>query len=411
MTKKRLLLAGDFVVQTGFGRVNHAILERFNPEVWDIGVMAVNYYGDHTPHQTRFRLWPASGQGADLMGIGRLVNITEAFQPDVTILHNDAWIVGQYLDALRDASLLSRQPLIGICPPDAPNQPSGRRLCDLDLLVCPTHFGIQQLQLGGFSGAADQIPYGVDTSLYQPRDQYESRVALGFANIPQFKDDSEKLRRAFILGRADRNSPRKRYDLTFQAFAAFLDLVKLNDPNVWLHCHCAVRDVGFDLPQLAEYYGIANHVIFTSEELNPAALPPEDMLVAVYNSWSWHVSTTLGEGHGLVAHESAACGVPQILPRSSAYAEWMRAGALFVEPRTKVVASGGINSEGGEVDPTELAALLSNVRVLGSAYREEWSRKANNVATGAMYSWDTIAGRIEAHCDRLLMERSAHVSA
>jgi hypothetical protein len=69
MEKIKGIWIGDGVASTGFARVNHEIIERLDPDKFDIHHIAINYFGD--PHPYSHKIYPAS-LGGDIYGIERL---------------------------------------------------------------------------------------------------------------------------------------------------------------------------------------------------------------------------------------------------------------------------------------------------------------------------------------------------
>ena len=82
-----------------------------------------------------------------------------------------------------------------------------------------------------------------------------------------------------------------------------------------------MKDQGWDIMNLfgrqMRRYGIdpTNRIIMSAQTKQPPSVPVE-MLNMIYNAADVGVNTCKGEGHGLVNHEHAACGVPQIVPNT-----------------------------------------------------------------------------------------------
>ena len=207
-------------------------------------------------------------------------------------------------------------------------------------------FGLRETRTGGYTGPASVIGHGVDLDLYQPKDMTEARAKLG---LP---------RTAFIVGAINRNQPRKRFDLTLYAFKLFLDQTQATD--AFLYCHCAPRAEGWDLPQLARYWGIGHRVLFPMcEDLGPAGVP-EALMPWVYSANDVQISTTAGEGYGLTVLEGMACGVPQIVPDFAALAEWPGDAVVRVpvQHHSPCVTTGSTNMVGFCVDPRMMARAM-----------------------------------------------------
>src|SRR5688572_16601884 len=145
-------------------------------------------------------------------------------------------------------------------------------------------------------------------------DRREARSRLRFKNDVKPAD-------AFIVMNVNRNAPRKRLDLTIQYWTQWW--INAGQPKeAFLYLHCANRDEGWNVVNLAKYFGIEKQFIITNANMSSHNCMFEKDMPILYNIGDVGVSTTLGEGWGLTTHEGMACGVPQIVPRYSALGEW-----------------------------------------------------------------------------------------
>lgn len=385
--KPRLLMVADAVASTGFARVTHNLCDRIMDR-WNIRILGINYHGDPHPWQNKYQIFPAT-LGGDVFGIGRIVDLVQAHKADVVVIQNDSWNVPLYLHQLQMADL--KVPVVAYIPVDAPNQWQAKNMNGCALALTTTQFGLDQLRIGGYMGEGGVLPYGVELDKYEPRDRVEARKRRNFP---------EHMLNAFVIGRADRNATRKRYDLSTEYFAEWWrSMGKPND--AYLYYHCSPRDQGWELEQICDYYGVQNRLILTAKDLNPGVMVPERELCDIYNTWDVHLSTTLGEGWGLVAHESAACGVPQILPDYAAYGEWMAGAAMLVPCTAHSAMSGGINTIGGIVDKQGVIEALTTM-YRDHTWRDRMALRAHERATDARFNWNAIAQQFEAHLRRVI---------
>lgn len=393
---KKILFVGDYTISTGFGRVNAELLKAFPRDQWDVHVLAVNATGDACPEQREAFIYPAM-TGGEVFGTNRVAGLVADIQPDIVVLHNDSWVCGLYLKQIKAAGLIGRCPIIAYCPPDAENQAAAFSLNDATLVLCPTNWGTEQLKKGGCTVPTDVLRYGVDMDRFTPGDKREARKALGF---PDHMLD------AFVVGRADRNAPRKRYDLTLAYFAEFLTVLKkagADTRTVFLHLHCDATEIGgINLPQVATFFGVDEQIIFPNASMHMRNLVSDETLVNVYRSWDLHWSPAAGEGHGLVAHESGACGVPQLLGNYGAWAEiWNRWAAVKVRPEGRLVHCGGVNTVGWVPSREDTIRALVDFR--GSApMRETYGTNARNTATNDRYRWSSIRAEFLELCEGLV---------
>jgi D-inositol-3-phosphate glycosyltransferase len=313
-------------------------------------------------------------------------------QPDAVCILQDPWILVHFLNQRPDI------PIAAYIPVDAKNQDP--RVCTalngLDLAIFYTGFGEQECRIPGFKGMSAVIPHGVDLTLYHPVDRLEARRKLDVPGLPLD---------AFVFGNVNRNSPRKRLDLTIQYFAEWLrqragaaDRIK----DAYLYIHCSPRDTaGLDLAEMASYYGIAKKFIMPPEDLiTPAVGVPEDQMLYVYGSLDVQISTAAGEGFGLPQIEAAACGIPQIVPQFSGLGEWM-AGAAYMVPCSATMAHPNINTIGAIPDKAEFIRAM-DLMYRNPAIRERYAGLALARARDPRFDWQAIGAQFDSELHQML---------
>ncbi len=392
--RRRILAVGDGVVPTGFARVLHSLLDRLRDR-WEVHHLAINYDGG--PHTLGWDVYPAASEG-DFWGANRLRGMVEQIRPDLVFLLNDPWVLGSYVEALREVREGLR--VVAYSPVDAgPLEPGMLApLAGLDRLVLYTEFGRREVE-SAFACLRREmpdsrfpelgvIPHGVDTGLFHPLPAENGSSGRELARrrllpAPEFRD-------AFIVLNANRNQPRKRIDLTIKGFALF---ARDKPENVRLYLHMGTEDCGWNVIALARRHGIEDRLILTADEkILPAVT--DDVLNCIYNACDVGINTSLGEGWGLVNLEHAATGAAQVVPRHSACEEIWDGSALLVEPAMNLTTE-RILTEGRVVAPEEVAraleALYSDPDLLA-----EMSAAAGRVATRPDYQWAAVAERWDA---------------
>lgn len=371
--KPRLLWIGDALVPTGFATVTHAILDHLRHD-WDVLVSGVNY--DGSAHELPYQIIPA-WQGGDMWGMNRFQHFCAEFDPAAVIINNDWWNVAQF------ARLAPKNvPLIGYMPVDGGNlDPNAMRdLGRLHAAVWYTDHGHQEAVKAGFKGRRHVIPHGIDTQVFQPVRRDEARRLLDL-NVP---------RNAFIVGNLNRNQPRKRLDLSIQIFADWIKRHQIT--NAFLLLHCAQKDTGWDLRRVAAFHGVADHLLLTGGE-NMRDLQSPRHLQLIYSSLDVQISTTLGEGWGLTTMEGMACGIPQIVPDSSALAEWAVPAVKI--PCSRLLMNPEINTIGALVDHEPFVAALQSLHT-NKALRQAISEKGIAHVRSINFDWQNIAEQFHA---------------
>jgi D-inositol-3-phosphate glycosyltransferase len=400
--KPRLLWWGDAVTATGFSRVTHSVLEQL-AEAWDVHVLGINYQGD--PHHYGYPIFPAL-LGGDLFGHGRARGLCEAVQPDVVLCLNDPWNVAEFLKVIPPAI-----PVVGYMPVDGRNCRFGRALNGLAMAIGYTEFGLEELRKSGFSGPAAVIPHGVDTAIFKPFPRPEARQRLGL----EAPDVRARLGLApgdeyFLFGNVNRNQDRKRLDLSVAYFARWWRAAGM-PRNAFLYLHCSLQDKGWELKQLAAFYGIAERLMLSNGgDYRPGTGVPDADLAMCYAAFDVQISTTQGEGWGLTTHEGMACGIPQILPDWSALGEWTRGAAYLVPCSTTATTPNGINAIGGIADPELFAAAMDRL-YRDARYREALGRLALERATEPRFSWPAIGRQFHEVLSLVLAKRQAAAAA
>ena len=141
-----------------------------------------------------------------------------------------------------------------------------------------------------------------------------------------------------IIGTVMRNQKRKLYPDLLASFRKILN--STDQDNVYLYCHTYYPDVGWDLPELIQKYGLASRVIvtykcrncgnkcvdffqnsvqscqkckgFTSQVVGINNPIDETELSQIYNLFDVYVQYANSEGFGMPQLEAAHCGLPVI---------------------------------------------------------------------------------------------------
>ena len=380
--RTKLLWIGDSpAVSTGFGRVSQGVLEGlYQTGKYDISVLGINHQiGDPHRYEGMFRIYPSRAKG-NVYGFNRVKEVIEKERPDQIIINNDLWIVPEYVKEIPENNRI-----LIYSPVDAlPIQPEWLEgLIKVNARVSSyTKFakdGIQAVK----NIPIDIIGHAVDTDEFYPMDDARRFMA----NMPP---------EAFIVMNVNRNQPRKRLDLFLRAMQVWLESLSKSDrENVSFYYHGTLRDVGWNLVQLAQRWGIDDRFLITDQSnLSPSQGVSLSMLCKIYNCADVHVMTSMGEGFGLSPFESAACGIAQVVPSHSACKElWTGKGEL-VNIKSWEVLTGGINTEGGVIDVEHLVSILDDL-YHNREKTKEYGKIAYEYVQREEFTWGYIARQFD----------------
>jgi len=367
--KFRILWIGDGGVATGFARVNHSIINNLPKNKYDIHHLAINYRGDPYP-QAEHLMYPAF-IGGDLYGFGRIQPLLDYVRPDLVFILNDTWILYDYL---------SRMPenikVVTYFPVDA--KPLDGEWCqkivERSTPVAYTEFGKQAILDNVKTDKVRVIPHGLDTSVFYPIGMREAR-----SHLVDMEDDE------FVVLNANRNQPRKRFDLTIKGFAEF---ARNKPKSVKLYCHAGLEDAGWNLIKMCKRHGIVDRLILTSLDLSPAMSVSDERLNWIYNACDVGLNTGMGEGWGLTTFEHAACKRAQVVPDSSATSELYH-GLAYLIPIDHYDTYPGLLTEGAVVTPEEVARALDYYYEHPDR-REVEAEAIYNFVTQDKFRWENI---------------------
>jgi D-inositol-3-phosphate glycosyltransferase len=234
----------------------------------------------------------------------------------------------------------------------------------------------------------DVIPHGIDVEAFRPLGDRRAVRRQLFAG----RADAHQLEDAFIVLNANRPVARKRVDLTIEGFARF---ARGKPGNVRLYLHHAILLPGERerIDGWIDAAGIRDRVIMPAA-VGQGEITSDDRLNLIYNACDVGLTTTMGEGWGLVSLEHGATGAAQIVPRHSACEEIWEGAALLLDPIHRGVPA--------EFSPLELATVSAEhvAEALERLYRDVDLRRklsiaAFDVARRPAYSWKRIAQQFD----------------
>ena len=389
--KPKILWSGDIVARTGFARVTENLITRLKDK-YEIVVLGNNWWGDPNPFQKDFKMYPSSNRfQQEPFGAQRIREVAEKEKPDIIFINNDCWIVNQLYSQIKDFHGQGCFKFIAYMPMDSYSWTGS--LTDFsnswDQVVVYTEFGAVELKNAGVTAPISVIPHGITDGQFKPIDKSQARKQLG---IPED---------CFVVFNGNRNQARKRIDITIDAFARFA--VGRDDTKLYLHM--GMKDQGWDIMNLfgreMRKHGLDpnGRIIMTTQNNQPPSVPVE-LLNVIYNSADIGVNTCKGEGHGLVNHEHAACGVAQIVPDHTSMKEIFEGAAPLIDNCFMDVDM-NFNRDMPVPSAEHLAEILAELyedrQKLSEVGKACYAR-----ATDPKYQWDNVAAQFETLLDDAL---------
>lgn len=382
--KTKILWSGDIVAMTGFARVTHNLITRLKDK-YEIVVLGNNYWGDPDPMCEQFTVYPSSNRfQTEPFGVQRIREITDKEKPDLVFVNNDIWIVNEIYSQIKDFHEQGRFKFVAYFPVDSYGWTAA--VADYanqwDGLISYTEFGATEFIRSGIQKPINVIPHGIDEGQFQALDKKECRRKLGL------KEDD------FIVFNGNRNQPRKRIDITIDAFARFA----VDKPDAKLYLHMGKKDQGWDVMSLFGREMIRRgldpngRIIMTADSAMPPNVPVE-MLNTIYCAADVGVNTCRGEGHGLVNHEHAACHVAQVVPDHTSCKEIFEGAAPLIRC-DHVDVDINFNRDMPCPSAQHLAEILTELYE-DRTRLDEVAEACYQRATDDMYQWDTIAQQMD----------------
>jgi glycosyltransferase involved in cell wall biosynthesis len=375
----RLLVIGDAVVPTGFGRVLHSVIKYF-PKGWDIHHLGINYKGD--PHNFDHTIYPAV-LGGDVWGYGRLKSFQD-LKPNAILILNDAWVIDQYLDIIKKTWEVI-PPIITYYPVDA-EKFSKEWFRHYDIVHTPlvyTEFGYKVSKQVAPHIDFKIVPHGTNTEIFYPIEggKEEAKRLMFGKKFPRLAEDS------FIVLNVNRNQPRKRLDIALRGFAKFAE----DKDDVFYYHHAGLVDAGWDVRKLAPRLGINDKLITTNDNINEQRVD-DRMLNLIYNCADVGLNTGMGEGWGLTSTEHAATRTAQIVPAHSACKELFEDCGLLIPVQEDPYVYEQTLTEGKVVSSNDVAEQLE-VLYIDHELRNVLAEEGYNKFTSDKYSWETVSNQ------------------
>jgi glycosyltransferase involved in cell wall biosynthesis len=388
--KIKLLWIGDSpAVTTGFGRVSQSVLENlYSTDRYSISVLGVNHLvGDPHKYEGMFKIYPARAFG-NIYGFNRVEEIINKERPDVIVINNDLWIVAEYVKHIpSDNRIFTYSPVDALPVSKVWLRPISKVNARVGTY---TNFARDGILKANNALNIDIIGHGVDTDKFYPIEDARKFVP----NVPPD---------VFVVQNVNRNQPRKRLDLFLKALQVWMSGKSVSErKGIIFYYHGAIRDVGWNLVDLVQRWGVDDRFIITDQNNFTASQGVSlSLLCKVYNIADVHVNCSMGEGFGLSPFESAACEVVQVVPDNSASKELWEGVTPLIEIDRWEVLTGGINTEGGVISVEHLVSILEDLYQHRDKTKK-LARKAYDYVHQEKLTWSYVSKQFDSIITEML---------
>jgi glycosyltransferase involved in cell wall biosynthesis len=398
--KKKILWVTEYMMNSGYSRVSESLLKYLSQE-YDITVL--DTYRLLEGHYTVLS-YPAGEKSDPVKVVGRLFagdthgieQLKLIYQDyDMVFMIQDVWHINLMIEGMIKAGK-PLPPLIAYFPIECVGHDPDwyRNFHLIDAPVTYTEFAKEEVERVlnyVYKGAkyAEQVEkikivtHGIDTEVFYKLPGTMNELRQKALGTDRFNDQ-------FIFLNANRNIPRKKPDLTMDAFSILLrDHPELKD-KVQLCMHCGNEDSYINITKYARRVGIVNNLIITTTTGMPQLSDGE--LNLIYNICQVGLNTALGEGFALTNAEHAAAGGAQIVPVHSAtgelYSDYEHRGLLTPTAHTWTMTS--VMTTGCVID-VEVLALQMYEFIVNEKLYQEHSKNCQEYFTSKRFNWKNIA--------------------
>jgi hypothetical protein len=326
----------------------------------------------------------------DGFGINKIHEYLEMVNPDLVMIYNDPLIIHRFIEAMKYKKgespyklwLYVDQVYHGIAPAlmDSLNK-------NADRIYCFTNSWATAYASYGASPEISVIEHAVDPTIFHRIPEAARQAARARMNVGPD---------AIVMMNANRNSSRKRQDLSIMGF---VELIKRHPSEPYYLLFVTSLNV-----QQGAYYDLARiyqtelrrhglsvdefgrrMLIVDTGDSNGRAMT-DDLINELYNACNLGINTSDGEGFGLCQIEHLYTGAPQIVTDVGSYRSFLdESVAEFIPPSGRVYMSGSMPL--GSWMPTFTAESVANAMESAIKHLPERELKAVRYS---FKTWDTV---------------------
>ncbi len=350
----RFVLVSTHIDQTtGYSKVSYNLIKQIG--TLSPKVKTFHFGFQRHPNRANIRKYPEGVTSYDAsanedpreegFGYNKIHEYLEMVNPDVVMIYNDPYTIAKFIESMKHERgktpyklwLYVDQVYTGVAPP----------LIDIlhkhaDRIYCFTKLWKQKfLEYGPFPDIR-VLEHAVDATMFSCMSDDARKALRTNMGVPQD---------AILFLNANRNSQRKRLDLTV---AGFVGLLKKNPTNPYYLILASNLN-----PQTGAYYDVQR--IFTEElkengldfqnfarrllliDTSPPNVWTDEGINQLYNVADIGINTSDGEGYGLCQLEHMYTGAPQIVSDVGAYRDFLNDSvATFIPSNGKFYFAGGM---------------------------------------------------------------------
>lgn len=314
----RFLLVSTHIDQiTGYSKVSYNLINELSKTSHKI----FHFGFQRNPARSSTRKYPQGVFSYDAdanedpkeqgFGFNKIHEYIELVNPDVVMIYNDPLIICKFIESMKHDKATSTYKL-WIYLDQVYNKIS-KQFIDPIYTHADKVFCFSDVWASRFSMTYGKFPdvqvleHGLDSSFFK------------ISNTEQIKKKLNLPADSIVLLNANRNSTRKRLDLTIQGFSQIVGKY----PNVYLIMLTNMKQGSYDIPSIwhnevfPEYYNRLICIDSSSGTMTDA------MMNELYNVADIGINTSDGEGFGLCQLEHLALGKPQVVTDVGTYQTFM----------------------------------------------------------------------------------------
>lgn len=397
--KKKFMLVGTHAHQTtGYSKVTYNIIK----ELAKLDCCEISHFGfqKFMEQPPGYRDYPTgvtvydpvlkerTNEAPNEMGFGysQLASFVKTIKPDIIMIYNDAGVICQFLDKLKEGIKESDRTYKMIIYLDQVyiiQRPEllARIDSDAHIYFTFTKYWKEILEKQGIRKPIYILRHGFDPEQFKPMDKTAIRKRH---NLPE---------NLFLLLNLNRNTPRKRYDIVIQGFVELI--ARHPTKPIALLCVCDKGETGGFLIgeiymrelkrlNLDPQYNM-NKLIMSSSSMTYT----DETINEMYAMSDLGITATEGEGFGLCHFEAMGIGIPQVVPEVGGFRDFCIHGvnSQVVPVKWRSYLASGMSSVGGiaeYIQPFDLSLAIEEY-LLDSDLRKEHGKKARE--TVLEYKW------------------------